>query len=123
MLVANRTQNLARFEGVAGVEIVEVSGGRDAADFWIASHIKAGDVLVTADIGLAAMVLGRGARALGCRGMEFRPETIDTALLIRHEEKRVRRGGGRTKGPAPMTEDDRERFAAALKRILTEVAS
>ena len=117
-LVANHTQNLGRFASRAGVEIFEVPGGSDAADFWIASHVEAADVVVTGDIGLAAMVLGRGARALGFRGQEFHSATIDAALLVRHEEKKVRRGGGRTKGPAPLTDEDKERFAAALKRML-----
>lgn len=120
MLVANHTQNLGRFEGRAGVEIVEVPGGRDAADFAIASRIRDGDVLVTGDIGLAAMVLGRSARALGFRGKEFHAATIDMQLLVRHEEKKLRRAGGRTKGPTPMAEEDKERFAVALKRILGE---
>lgn len=119
VLVANHTQNLRRFDGRDGVEIVEVSGGRDAADFAIASRIAAEDVLVTGDIGLAAMVLGRGARALGFRGKEFHLATIDAALLVRHEEKKVRRAGGRTKGPTPLTDVDRERFAEALKRMLS----
>lgn len=120
ILVANHTQNLARFDGRQGVDVVEVAGGRDAADFAIASRIDPGDVLVTGDIGLAAMVLGRGARALGFRGKEFFAATIDAQLHIRHEEKKLRRAGGRTKGPAPMTEEDREHFAAALKRVLSD---
>lgn len=120
ILVANHTQNLARFDGRAGVEVVEVTGGRDAADFAIASRAEPSDVVITADIGLAAMVLGRGCRALGFRGKEFHAATIDAALLVRHEEKKLRRAGGRTKGPAPMTEEDKEYFAEALKRILNE---
>ena len=56
--------------------------------------------MVTQDIGLAAMALGRHARAIGVRGRVYTLTTIDLDMHIRHEEKKVRRQGGRTKGPA-----------------------
>lgn len=120
VLVGNETQNLARLKGKRGVEVVQVASGRDAADFAIAARLAPKDVVVTADTGLAAMALGRGAAALTPRGRIFSLATIDSELEIRHAEQKHRRGGGRTRGPSPMTEDDRLRFIASLDRLLKE---
>lgn len=77
-------------------------------------------MVVTQDIGLASMVLGRGAAAIGVRGHIYNKATIDMQLFIRHEEKKVRRAGGRTQGPAAFTDDDRERFQRNLAQLLRE---
>ena len=95
-----------------------VGVGADAADFAIVQELQPGDIVVTQDIGLAAMALGRGAQAIGVRGRVFTLAAIDLDLHIRHEEKKVRRQGGRTKGPAAFEDDDRERFAANLRRLV-----
>lgn len=121
VLVANATQNLARYAGRGGVECVEVSGGRDAADFAIVERLAPGDVVVSQDIGLAAMVLGRGAVALSPRGRIYQAATIDMELAVRHAEAVHRRAGGRHKGPAPFEDEDREHFRDQLARVLQEV--
>jgi hypothetical protein len=120
VLVGNTTQNLGRYTGRKGVEAVQVSTGRDAADFAIVERLEPEDVVVTADIGLAAMVLGRGARAISQRGREFSSVTIDAELAVRHAEQRHRRAGGRTRGPSAFDDDDRERFRDSLARVLSE---
>lgn len=102
------------------VDTLAVGVGADAADFAIVQELHPNDVVVTQDIGLAAMVLGRDARAIGVRGRVFTPATIDMDMFIRHEEKKVRRQGGRTKGPAPFTEEDREYFSDRLARLVEE---
>ncbi|MDY2776760.1 MAG: DUF188 domain-containing protein [Collinsella sp.] len=102
------------------VETLDVSTGADSADFAIVERLEPGDVVVTQDIGLASMVLGRGALAMGVRGHAYHKATIDMQLLIRHEERKVRRAGGRTQGPAAFTEDDRERFKRNLARMIDE---
>ena len=95
--------------------------GADAADFAIVQELEPGDIVVTQDIGLAAMALGRHARAIGVRGRVYTLATTDLDVAdIRHEEKKVRRQGGRTKGPAAFEDDDRERFAANLQRLVEE---
>ncbi len=123
VLVANATQNLGRYAGRQGVECVQVSGGRDAADFAIVERIAPGDVLVTQDIGLAAMVLGRDAVAISPRGRTYSKATIDMELAVRHAEQVHRRSGGRTKGPSAFEDEDRERFAEVLERTLAETRS
>ena len=100
------------------VRILQVGIGADSADFAIVRELGPDDVVVTQDIGLASMVLGRGARAIGVRGHVYNPVTIDSMMFIRHEEKKVRRAGGRTKGPAPFTDEDRKRFVRNLRDLL-----
>lgn len=130
VIAGNSTQNLERHvrpgyprsEGDARrgfwVSALDVSVGADSADFAIVERLSPGDVVVTQDIGLASMALGRGARAIGVRGRVFLRETIDFELLVRHEERKVRRAGGRTRGPAPFSEEDRRRFSANLAALL-----
>lgn len=130
VLAGNSTQNLERHirrddprspeEARRGfwVDVLSVGVGADSADFAIVERLQPGDVVVTQDIGLASMALGRGSRAIGVRGRVYDPATIDAQLLIRHEEKKVRRAGGRTKGPDPFTNEDRARFVRNLERLL-----
>ncbi len=118
LMVANSSQNLGRWTSKPGVEGVEVGHGRDAADFAIIERLEPDDVVVTQDTGLAAMVLGRGAKALSPRGRVFHLATIDAEMHIRHEEQKVRRGGGRTRGPSPFTEADRAHYLESLRSML-----
>ncbi len=120
VVVANSTQNLERYASRAGVETVTVPGGRDAADFAIVERLRAGDVVVTQDIGLAAMALGRGAAAISPRGRVFSAATIDAELAVRHAEARERRAGRRTRGPQAFEEEDRERFSERFGWLLAE---
>jgi hypothetical protein len=120
VLVGNDSQNLTRWAGRPGVETVQVPAGRDAADFAIVAKVRPDDVVVTGDTGLAAMALGRGAKALGYRGKVYLAATIDAELEVRHAEQRHRRSGGRTRGPSPFEDEDRERFRASLERLLEE---
>lgn len=131
VIAGNTTQNLQRHVrpgdptepprgGGFWVRTIEVGVGTDSADFAIVSELSPQDVVVTQDIGLADIVLGRGARAIGVRGRVYNPLTIDSMMYIRHEEKKVRRNGGRTKGPAPFTQEDRSRFRANLRQLLRE---
>lgn len=131
VIAGNTTQNLERHikpgdprcaadarEGF-WVDILQCGIGADSADFAIVENLRSGDVVVTQDIGLAGMVLGRDAAAIGVRGRIYDKATIDMQLFIRHEEKKVRRSGGRTKGPAAFEEEDRERFLSNLEKLLT----
>jgi uncharacterized protein YaiI (UPF0178 family) len=122
VLVANESQNLARFAGRAGIETLQVGSGRDSADYAMVPRLAPGDVVVTGDLGLAAMALSRGCRVLSPRGREYLPALIDAELAVRHAEQRHRRAGGRTTGPTPFTEEDRERFRESLARLLEESA-
>jgi uncharacterized protein YaiI (UPF0178 family) len=121
VLVANESQNLARYADREKVEILQVSSGRDSADFAMVARLAAGDIVVTADLGLAAMALAKGAHALSPRGRVYLAATIDAELAVRHAEQRHRRAGGRTGGPSPFLEEDRIHFRESLTRLLKEV--
>lgn len=119
-LVANSTQNLEKHTRRNGVDAVQVSGGPDSADFAIVERVAPDDIVVTQDIGVAAMVLGRGAGAISPRGRIFYQSTIDADMELRHAEAKHRRTGGRTGGPRPFTDEDREHFESQLGRLIRD---
>ena len=120
LLVANTNQCFTRYEDRKGVETLTVGTGPDSADFAIIERLQPGDVVVTQDIGLAAMVLGRGAGAISPRGRIFYTSTIDLEMEVRHAEKKLRRAGGRTGGPSPFIDEDREHFVSQLERLIRD---
>ena len=87
-----------------------VGDGFQEADVKIVNLTEAGDVVVTADWGLAAMVLGKEARCLSPAGREFRPEKMGFLLEEREVKAKIRRSGGRTKGPRKRTAADDQQF-------------
>jgi uncharacterized protein YaiI (UPF0178 family) len=88
--------------------------GFGAADDWIADRAGPGDVVVTADVPLAARCLAKGARALDPKGRPFTEDSIGEALATRDLLDELRQGGAVTGGPAPMTPKDRSRFLSKL---------
>lgn len=104
----------------SGVETAYVQRGADSADFYIVNRVAAGDIVLTQDYGLAAMCMGKGARAMHQSGLEYTNENIDALLASRHVSKKIRAAGGRTKGPAKRTKAQDQRFAAAFAAMLEE---
>ena len=97
---------------------VVVGGDSQEADIKIMNMADEGDLVITQDWGLAAMVLGKGARCLSPTGREFRADRIDFLLEEREAKSRFRRGGGRTRGPRKRTVEDDRRFEMRLKQSL-----
>src|SRR3954447_10671687 len=98
------------------IELV-VRPGFGAADDWIAEQAGPGDVVVTADVPLAARCLERGSRALDPRGRPFRDSDMGAALGMRNLMDELRQGGAVTGGPAAMTAKDRSRFLSKLDEM------
>ncbi|MDJ0388311.1 YaiI/YqxD family protein [Roseomonas sp. E05] len=94
---------------------VLVPEGPDAADDWIAAHIRGQDVCITADIPLAARCLERGARALAPNGRLWTTDNIGSALAGREVARHLREIGANTRGPSAMGNADRSRFLSALE--------
>ena len=94
---------------------VTVAAGPDAADDWIAEHAGAGDIVVTADIPLAARCLKKRARVLGPTGKVFAEGTIGLALGMRDFNKYLREASGKQTYNATFGKDDRSRFLNALE--------
>ncbi len=111
VLVSNGGMRPSRYPGA---RIVVVPEGPDAADDWIAEAAATGDVVVTADIPLAARALEKGAMVLGPTGRPFTPETIGTALSMRAFKQHLRETGESKGYNASFTGADRSRFLQAL---------
>jgi uncharacterized protein YaiI (UPF0178 family) len=99
-----------------GVERVAVDGGADAADFAIVNRVQKGDLVITQDVGLASLILPQGAAVISPRGYEFTEGSMAGRLARRWLHGRIRKGGGRIKGPPSLSEDDRDEFLMLLER-------
>jgi uncharacterized protein YaiI (UPF0178 family) len=103
------------------IRSLQVPRGFDVADNEIARRVEPGDLVVTADIPLAAQVIERGGHALDPRGELFSPETIRERLTMRDFMDELRASGVQTGGPPPLAHGDRQRFANQLDRLLAQV--
>jgi uncharacterized protein YaiI (UPF0178 family) len=102
--------------------VITVDKGSDSADYAIAGMVTSHDIVVTQDYGLAAMILAKGASAIDQNGMSYTDENIESLLEKRYIGQKIRRGGGRTKGPKKRTREDDERFKDAFGRTLDSQA-
>ena len=114
-LVANHAMAVPR---VPNVRLLQVQGGFDVADQEIARRVAPGDLVVTADIPLAADVIARGAQALNPRGELYSADTIRALLTMRDFMDTMRSSGVVTGGPPALSQADRQAFAGQLDRWL-----
>lgn len=101
------------------IRSIQVPGGFDEADDYIADEVAAGDLVITADIPLAARTIEAGATALNPRGELYTLDNISQRLTMRNFMEEMRGAGLVHGGPPPMNERDRQTFANALDRWLT----
>jgi hypothetical protein len=101
-----------------GIEMVVVDQGPDAADDWIAEHVRPGDVVVTADLPLAGRCLRAGARVLGTTGRVFSEDSIGDLLATRELKSQLRGAGIQSGGPPPVGARDRSRFLSKLDELV-----
>lgn len=99
-------------------ETIMVDKGRDSVDIALVNKTENGDIVVTQDYGLGAMVLTKRAFALNQNGLIYSDENIDELLMRRHIGQKVRRAGGKTAGPPKRTEEDNLRFEKSLRKLL-----
>ena len=116
-LVANRPLTIPRSKHIHSLV---VPGGFDEADDEIVRRVSAGDLVITADIPLAAGALDKGAHALNPRGERYTLETIRERLRIRDMMEQLRDSGVRTGGPSALSQADRQAFANQLDRFLQQ---
>jgi uncharacterized protein len=119
ILVAN--QRLQTPPGNPMVSAVVVDGSADAADQYIAHHADAGDLVVTQDVPLAALLVPKHVAVLDPRGEEHTPDSIGERLSVRDFMDRARMAGAITGGPRPYDARAKQAFAAALDRVLTRL--
>ncbi len=115
-LVANQPMRIPRAEHIS---LIQVGAGSDVADNEIVRRLEAGDLVVTADIPLAAEVIAKGGQALSPQGELHTEETIGARLNMRDFLDTLRGGGIHTGGPAALSRRDRNRFANHLDTILS----
>ena len=104
------------------VELVVVSPGFDVADNEIVKRAGSGDLVITADIPLAAEVMGNGVHALSPRGELYSTDTIRQRLNMRDFMDTLRASGMHTGGPPALSKRDRQSFANHLDKLLTRYA-
>lgn len=101
------------------IQSVVVSSGFDVADNEIVRRCNAGDLVITADIPLAAEVIEKGAQVINPRGEEYTTENIRSRLNIRDFMDTMRASGVQSGGPPPLGQQEKQQFANQLDRILT----
>ena len=103
--------------------VITVDKGHDSADLRLANLLEAGDLVVTQDFGVAALALGKRARAINQNGMIYNDSNMDQLLFERHLGQKVRRAGGRTTGAKKRTRQDDVDFERAFVRLLQEMGN
>ncbi|MCU7960125.1 MAG: YaiI/YqxD family protein [gamma proteobacterium symbiont of Bathyaustriella thionipta] len=117
ILVANQPLQVLRSPYIRSVQ---VSAGFDVADNYIVQQSRAGDLVITADIPLAAEMIEKGGIALNPRGELYTPENIRQRLNMRDFMDSLRSSGVNTGGPASFSQSDRQAFANQLDRLLAK---
>lgn len=117
ILVANQ---LIRTPASRFIRAVQVPSGFDVADNHIIESVVPGDLVITADIPLAALAIERGAHALNPRGEFYTPDSIKQRLSMRNFLEELRSNGVNTGGPAVISLKDRQDFANQLDKFLSK---
>ena len=98
--------------------IIVVDKARDSVDIALINLVKEGDIVVTQDYGVAAMALGKKAKAINQNGLIYQDSNIEQLLFERHLGQKVRRAGGKTNNAKKRTKDDDAHFEAAFLTLL-----
>ena len=114
IIVCDNTHSIER----DGAQTIVVDKGADSADCKIANITEKGDVIVTQDYGLAALILAKGGKALNQNGLIYTESNIDNLLFTRHVSRKERMAGNRTKGPKKRTRQNDSDFLKALLMCL-----
>lgn len=115
-LVANK---LLRVPPSPYIDALQVAGGFDVADNEIVHRLRPGDLVITADIPLAAAVIDKGGHALNPRGERYSRDNVREFLALRNFMDELRGSGVQTGGPAAFSHADRQAFANQLDRFLS----
>lgn len=120
VVVANRPMRVPRS---LLIRLQVVPAGLDVADTWIVGQVVPGDLVVTADIPLAALLVEKGVLAIDPRGELYSSASIGERLSMRNFMDTLRGAGLATGGPKPLSQRDRQQFAATFDRELTRLVA
>ncbi|MEM7277278.1 MAG: YaiI/YqxD family protein [Pseudomonadota bacterium] len=116
-LIANHPMKIP---ATPSVTLVQVPSGFDVADNEIVKRLSPGDLVITADIPLAAEIIEAKGHALNPRGEMYSPETIKAQLTMRDFMETLRSSGVQTRGPPPIGQRESKLFGAALDGFLAK---
>ncbi|MGD9569471.1 MAG: YaiI/YqxD family protein [Sedimentibacter sp.] len=105
---------------VSDYQVIVVEQGRDSVDYKIVQIFKEDDLLVTQDYGLASLVLNKASAVIHTAGFFINKNNIDNLLQSRYISEKVRKLGGKTKGPSKRTKEQDENFKKCLYKVLHE---
>lgn len=105
---------------VSDYQVIIVEQGRDSVDYKIVQIFNEGDILVTQDYGLASIVLAKSTAIIHTAGFFINKNNIDNLLQSRYISEKVRKLGGKTKGPSKRTKEQDENFKKCLYKVLHE---
>ena len=117
-LVANSYINIPK---APNIDLIQVEKGADVADFYIVENVSKDDLVVTADVPLAALILEKGAVAINPRGELYTEENIGERLSVRDFKQELMDGGEMVGGPPALGPKDKARFTNAFDRITTQM--
>lgn len=117
-LVANSYMNIPQ---APNINLIQVEKGADVADFYIVENVQKEDLVVTADVPLAALVLEKGAVAINPRGELYTEENIGERLSMRDFKQELMDGGEMVGGPPPLGPKDKAKFTNAFDKITTKM--
>ncbi len=100
--------------------VVKVDRAYQSVDIAIVNECQQGDIVITQDYGLASLILGKGGYALNHNGQTFTKGNIGYFLMKRHQNLKIRKGGGRHKGPKKRTEIDNLKFEEVFRKVVEE---
>ena len=101
-----------------GAQTLVFDKGADSVDFALVNRVAPGDIVITQDYGLASMCLAKCATVLHQDGWQYTEYNIQALLFQRHESKKYRASGGRTKGPGKRKAEQDQAFSTALEALL-----
>lgn len=116
ILVANSYMNIPMSPFIS---LVQVEKGDDVADLYIVDHVSSEDLVITADIPLADLIVKKDAMAINPRGEVYTEENISERLSVRNFMQELRDNGMDTGGPPPFGTKDKAAFANSLNKIMT----
>ena len=99
-------------------KVIVVDSGFQSVDMYVVNNCKEKDIVITQDYGVAAMCLPKGASVISTNGKIYTEKNIDLLLEQRHISQKIRKAGGRFKGPKKRTSEDEERLINNLKFII-----
>jgi len=123
VILVKSVSHFSHEENPSHVETIYVDKGADIADLKVVQLAIKGDIVITQDYGLASLCLGKGCIVIHHKGFQYTDKNIDRLLSSRHASAMARRGGFRTKGPKPFSNEERQKFSNLLEQLILQNVS